>query len=496
VKPISESPVAASVATRVSLTIAPMMLHSIDSAGCITEVSDLWLERFGYTWDEVVGHKSTEFLTEASARYATEVVLPAFFATGTCDVEYEMRRKDGSVFPARLRGVAVRNDRGAFVRSIAVIEDLSERRMLEHKMFEVQKLDSLGVMAGNIAHDFNNLLASVIGSAQIAQRHIAGIPAAASALDNVLLASFRAADLCQQLLAYSGRGRFEIAVVELDALIVELMKVLETVIGSRARVVLELARDGAHVEVDATQIRQVVMNLILNAADAMTGSPGTITIRTSRTALDKDTIAASLRPEAMPGAYACIAVIDDGCGMTQEVRDRVFEPFFTTKPTGRGLGLAATLGIVRGHRGTLTVDSELGEGTAFAIYLPLARANAPADAATVDCGTVLVVDDDELVRTTISNQLEELGCRAIGVASGKEALDVLAREAIAACLVDVSMPDMPGPELAARIAERWPATEIVLMSGFDEVDVATAPHTRFLRKPFTERELVAAFDKR
>jgi two-component system cell cycle sensor histidine kinase/response regulator CckA len=492
VKPIGETPAAASVATRVSLTIAPMMLHSIDSTGCITEVSDLWLERLGYTWDEVIGHKSTEFLTEASARYATEVVLPAFFATGACDVEYDMRRKDGTVFPARLRGVAVRNERGAFVRSIAVIEDLTERRALEREMFEVQKLDSLGVMAGNIAHDFNNLLATVIGSAQIAARHAAHVPAAASALDNVLLASFRAADLCQQLLAYSGRGRFELAVIELDALIAELAGMLETAIAGRARMVLELARDRAQVEIDATQIRQVLMNLILNAADAMVATPGTITIRTSRVELDRDTIAASLRPEATPGPYVCVAVIDNGCGMPRQVRERVFEPFFTTKPTGRGLGLAATLGIVRGHRGTLTVDSEPGEGTAFAIYVPLsAKSASPLERAAVH-ESVLVVDDNELVRNTVSRQLEELGCRAIAAASGAEALDVLAREATAVCLIDVSMPDMPGPVLAAHIAERWPTIEVVLMSGFDEVDVAAAPGARFLRKPFSERELIAA----
>ncbi len=497
-KPIGETPAAASVATRVSLTIAPMMLHSIDGTGCITEVSDLWLERLGYTWDEVIGRKSTEFLTDASARYANEVVLPAFFATGSCEVEYEMRRKDGTVFPARLRGVAVRNERGVFVRSIAVVEDLTERRALEREMFEVQKLDSLGVMAGNIAHDFNNLLASVIGSAQIAARHAAHVPAAASALDNVLLASFRAADLCQQLLAYSGRGRFELAVVELDGLIAELASMLETAVGGRARTVLELARDRTKVEVDATQIRQVLMNLILNAADAMPAAPGTITLRTSRVELDRDTIAASLAgQEAAPGSYACVAVIDDGCGMPREVRERVFEPFFTTKASGRGLGLAATLGIVRGHRGTLTIDSEAGEGTAFAIYLPLSTKSAPAiePPATMH-ETALVVDDNELVRTTIARQLDELGCHAIAAASGAEALEVLAREPIACCLVDVSMPDMPGPELAARIAERWPAIDVVLMSGFDEVDVAAAPHVRFLRKPFAERELIAALGRK
>ncbi len=348
-----------------------MMLHSIDGNGCITEVSDLWLAKLGYTWDEVIGRRSVEFLTEDSARYASDVVLPMFFERGTCEVEYDMRRKDGTIVPVRLHGIAVRNDRGGFVHSIAVIEDLTERRALEAKMFEIQKTESLGLMAGNIAHDFNNLLTSLIGSAQIAARHAAHIPAAASALDNTLLAAARAADLCKQLLAYSGRGRFETTNIQIDALVAEMAQVLEVPIGTRARVRLALGDHTGRVDADATQIRQVVMNLVLNAAEAM-ATPGTITIRTARVELDANAIAASLRPEATPGAYTSIAVSDDGCGMTPDVRARVFEPFFTTKAAGRGLGLAATIGIVRGHRGTLTIASALGDGTCFTVYLPIA----------------------------------------------------------------------------------------------------------------------------
>ena len=362
----------------VSLRIAPMMLHSIDRNGLITEVSDLWLAKLGYALDDVIGKRSTDFLSDDSARYAREVVLPSFYTDGSCDVEYEMKCKDGSLLPVRLHGVAVRDEHGEFVRSIAVSEDLTERRELERKMFEIQKLDSLGVMAGNIAHDFSNLLSVVIGGAQLAARHLDARSPAHTAIDNVLLAAARAADLCKELLAYSGRGKFEIATVELDALVAELPHMLEIPIGERAEVVLDLAHDGACVDVDATQIRQVLMNLVLNAADAMGDVPGTIRIRTERVELDQAAILASLRPEARPGAYASISVTDDGCGMTPDVRARVFEPFFTTKPTGRGLGLAATLGIVHGHRGTLTVDSEPGRGTCFTVFLPISEAPARA----------------------------------------------------------------------------------------------------------------------
>jgi two-component system cell cycle sensor histidine kinase/response regulator CckA len=474
-----------------------MMLHSIDGNGVITEVSDMWLARLGYTWDEVIGRRSVEFLTDESARYAREVVLPAFFAQGTCDVEYDMRRKDGSVLPVRLTGDAVRNERGAFVRSIAVIEDLSERRALEKKMFEVQQLESLGLMAGNIAHDFNNLLTSVIGNAQLAARHARQLPAAASALDNVLLAAARAADLCQQLLAYSGRGRFEVRAIDVDALIVEMAQVLEVPVGQRARIVLEPARDGAHVEGDATQLRQIVMNLVLNAADAIDGVGGAITIRTETVDLDADAIAASARPEVPPGRYASVAVVDNGCGMTAATRARMFDPFFSTKATGRGLGLAAILGIVRGHRGTLTVASELGHGTRVIVFLPIASPLAAADrpARSTVRGKVLVVDDNELLRGTIARQLAEAGFQAITAGSGREAIALLADPAISTCVVDISMPDMTGPQLAEHITTVAPRAKIVLMSGYDAVDVRLGPDTQFLRKPFTERELLAAIDR-
>lgn len=475
-----------------------MMLHSIDGNGLITEVSDLWLSKLGYTWDEVIGRPSVDFLTEASARYARDVVLPTFFAHGTCEVEYDMRHKDGTIVPVRLTGVAIRNDRGAFVRSIAVIEDLTERRALERKMFEVQKLESLGLMAGNIAHDFSNLLATVVGSAFIAARHAAHIPAATSAIDNVLLAASRAGDLCKQLLAYSGRGRFETTAIVLDEVVAEMALVLKIPIGNRARLLLDLSRDGSRIDVDVTQIRQVLMNLVLNAADAMGETPGTITLRTARTELHAEAIAASSRPEATPGPYVSISVIDDGCGMAPEVCARIFEPFFTTKATGQGLGLAATLGIVRGHHGTLTIASELGRGTCFSVYLPAAAASAgeriPHANRVESRGTVLVVDDDDLLRATIARQLDDAGFRTLVAGSGLEALALLGGASIATCLIDVSMPEMTGPQLAAQIVSVAPHVEIVLMSGYDRVDARGAPGTRFLRKPFSEDELLAAIE--
>ena len=478
------------------------MLHSIDKHGRITEVSDLWLSKLGYTWDEVIGRPSTDFLSDESARYAREVVLPAFFETGSCEVEYDMRCKDARLLPVRLHGIAVRSESGAFERSIAVIEDLTDRRALERKMFEVQKLESLGLMAGNIAHDFNNLLASVVGSAEIAQRHAGHVPAAASALDNVLVAAARASDLCRQLLAYSGRGRFQVERIILDDLVAEMVKVLEVTVGRVAGVVLELAREDTRVEVDVTQIRQIVMNLVLNAADAIGTTGGTITIRTSACELDADAISNGSHPDIKPGPYVCLEVIDDGSGMPAEVLAHLFDPFFSTKATGRGLGLAAVHGIVRGHHGTLTVHSALGRGTMFKIFLPRAsqaptrRAPQPVRSRRpTPRGTVLVVDDDDLLRNTLVRQLEEAGYTVLSAETAEMALDLVASVQINAFLLDVTMPGTSGPELAIRVRALVPGAPIVLMSGYDRVDLPSGLQARFLQKPFTEEELLHAIDK-
>jgi len=478
----------------VSLRMTPTMLHSIDNQGRIEEVSDLWLSRLGYTADEVIGRPSTDFLSEPSARYARDVVLPVFFQTGTCDVEYDMRRKDGTLVPVRLRGIAVHDGRGAFVRSIAVIEDLTEQRALEQKMLASQKLEGLGHMAGNIAHDFNNLLASIVGNAQLALKHAGHIPAAVSSLALIMTASERAADLCRQLLAYSGRGRFQIEQIDLDVLAREMVDVLQINVRDRAQVELDLAAAGARLHVDATQLRQVLMNLVINASEAFGDRSGTIRIATSIQDLDAAAIADSSRPDAPPGRYAALEVTDDGNGMPAGVLARIFDPFFTTKGTGRGLGLAAVHGIVHGHRGTMKVRTEPGRGTMFSIFLPADAAPAPRTRAatpTPPRGTVLVVDDDDLLRSTLANQLAAAGYYVEVAATAARALELAQTATFGAFLIDVTMPDLSGPDLARRLRQHAPSARFVLMSGYDDVDLTASTRARFLRKPFTEAQLLA-----
>ncbi len=481
----------------VSIRITPTMVHSIDTEGRIAEVSDLWLTTLGYTWDEVIGRLSTDFLSDESARYARDVVLPTFFATGACEVEYDMKRRDGVLLPVRLRGVAVRSENGTFLRSIAVIEDLTERRALERKMFEAQKLESLALMAGNIAHDFNNLLASVMGNAQLSLRHVRDLPPVVSSLTDIMTATTRAADLCRQLLAYSGRGRFQIDTIDLDDLVSEMVKVLEVNVGKQATIELALMKRNARVTVDATQIRQILMNLVINAGEALPGH-GTIKITTSRQALDEATIAASSHPDIKPGEYICLEISDTGHGMSAEVLSQIFDPFFTTKATGHGLGLAAVHGIVRGHHGTLRVHSEEARGTTFQIYLPavddeLTQRQVEPERSTSQRGTILVADDDELLRKTLANQLTDAGYQVVLAGSSSEAMR-LASPSITTFLVDVTMPGLDGARLATQLRREFSSARIVMMSGYDRVDVAQSSATSFLEKPFTHDQLLQAVD--
>ncbi len=345
------------------------MLHSINATGHIEDVSDMWLTKLGYTRDEVVGRPSVDFLTESSRRYARDVVLPAFFACGHCDVEYEFVHKSGTVIPVRLRGKGIYDDTGGFSRSNAVLEDLSEQRALERKMVQTQKLESLGLMAGGIAHDFNNLLVAIIGNAQLALRDAGDSAEVVESVNNIVITSRRAADLCKQLLAYTGKGDCIIEDADVNELVREMVQVLEVNIQPDVAVKLDLAASTPHAELDATQLRQVVLNLVTNAAESMT-EPGVVRVITSYCALDAEAIALMANHAAAPGEYVCLEVVDTGSGMSHQTIERMFDPFFTTKPTGRGLGLAAVHGIVRGHRGTLHVESELGKGTSFRVYFP------------------------------------------------------------------------------------------------------------------------------
>jgi PAS domain S-box-containing protein len=386
------------------------------------------------------------------------------------------------------------------VQCLAIATDITARRnaedarrRLEEQAWQNQKLESLGVLAGGIAHDFNNLLAAMRMNVDLGRARLPPSSSARPFLDGIELATHRAAQLTQQMLAYVGGGHISIQRLRLDAVVTEMKSLLDAVVSKKANFRLELTP--APVEADAAQLHQIVINLITNASDSLGSSPGQIVIRTGVRELGREALRSPHLEDTPPaGHYAFLEVEDDGCGMDPETLARIFEPFFTTKFTGRGLGLSALLGIVRAHRGTLQVDSRLGLGTRFMVLLPHANGGAPELASNPPTPSresrrvLLVIDDEELVRSTLCIMLEDAGFRVLSAADGQEGLDTFERHRreIDAVVLDVTMPRMDGWQCLKQLRLVRDDIPVLLMSGR-----AAPPSTpalgaalAFVQKPF------------
>lgn len=374
-----------------------------------------------------------------------------------------------------------------------------ERLQLERKLQETQKLESLGVLAGGIAHDFNNLLTGVLGAASLARRELpSGLPVR-EYLDHIEKAAERAADLCRQMLAYSGRGRFVVAPLDLSALVAELLPLLQVSIAKRVQLQVDTPAGLPPVQADATQMRQVVMNLVINAAEAIGDRHGVVRVQLRRLQVDERYLRdLQLAEELRPGDHVALEVSDTGCGMDAATVRRIFDPFFTTKFTGRGLGLAAVLGIVRGHRGGIKVYSEPGRGTTFKLIFPTVEGSARAGEVAIDFaedswrgeGTILIVDDEPMVRSVGRRLVEALGFTVETAADGQEALErfAAAPARYRAVLLDLTMPRRDGEETFRDLRAVDPAVRVILMSGFNEQEAiarfAGKGLAAFLQKPF------------
>ncbi len=367
----------------------------------------------------------------------------------------------------------------------------------EARARHVQKLESIGVLAGGIAHDFNNLLHVVLGNADLARLHLAADSMAREHLDEVVRATQRAADLAQQLLAYSGRGAVETRQLDLSCEVRELATLLRTALTKQGTLVWELAVDLPAITADPTQIRQVVMNLITNASDSLGEGAGTIALRTG-TVADGDEVPG-------PGQFVYLEVVDNGCGMDTGTLQRIFDPFFSTKFTGRGLGLSAVMGIVESHGGHIRIRTAPAEGTTFRVLFPATAGDAntpPRRISGADWrghGTVLVIEDEDEVREVVGRMLERLGFHVIAAQDGVAALERLDQDdgSVAAVLLDLSMPRMGGYEVLQRIRGRKPELPVILMSGYTEQEVASkvldarSGVVGFLQKPFLPEDLTS-----
>lgn len=379
-----------------------------------------------------------------------------------------------------------------------------EQERMERRLQEAQKLESLGVLAGGIAHDFNNILTGILGSVSIAQNELPPSSPTHVHLEQVQGAAQRAADLCRQMLAYSGRGRFVVQRINLSVLVEETIHLLRLTVSKKAALRTELARGLPAVMADATQIRQIIMNLVMNASDAIGDTTGVITLSTRQLHVDKAYLVETvMSPDLPEGAYVCLEVSDTGVGMTPETRGRIFDPFFTTKFTGRGLGLAAALGIVRGHRGAMKVDSELGRGSTFCLLLPAVAGPAESLASTeVDAtnwtgsGRVLVADDEPIVRDVTARMLASMGFSVDVVCDGRAAIERFQSDpdSYRLVLLDLTMPRMDGEETFADLRRIRPTVPVILMSGFTEQDAVSRFIGKglagFIAKPFRRQELL------
>jgi signal transduction histidine kinase/CheY-like chemotaxis protein len=379
-----------------------------------------------------------------------------------------------------------------------------ERRRLQERVLQAEKLEGLGVLAGGIAHDFNNLLVGIQGNAELAVMSLADDHPSRELLDQLQRAAERAAGLTRELLAYAGKARFSVEAADLAALTAEMTGLAARSVAPDVRLELIPNATPCWVEADVTQVGQVVLNLLKNAAEALPDDAGVVEVRTGSTHLDRAALAGCfVSDEVEPGRFACLEVRDQGCGMDAQTVKRVFDPFFTTKFQGRGLGLAGVLGIVRGHRGALSVDTAPGRGTTFRVYLPqidrpagVATPVAPRETGTCEAGTVLVIDDEPAVRAVSRRMLESAGYRVCAAASGDEGVDLARRHAseFVAVVLDLTMPGMDGDAVFAALRRIRADLPVVFTSGHSEEDMARRLQGRSrvatLPKPFRLNDLL------
>ena len=369
---------------------------------------------------------------------------------------------DGLEIAARMVGLAVERDR------------------LEERLRQVAKMEAIGVLAGGIAHDFNNYLASILGNAELILATLPDVGGARAKVDEIIGASTGAAELCDQLLAYAGRGRRDSEGVELNGLVHELSGLLQAVLPERVRLELHLAPLPLGLEGDRGQLRQVAMNLITNAAEAFDGGAGTIEAGTREVLLSPAELEARWPDSGLAaGEFVELWVRDDAGGMDAATAERVFDPFFSTKADGRGLGLAATRGIVEGHGGTITLESRLGGGTRVSVLLPRTASDQASESAGQAAAPqapgcrILVVDDEPAVRQVLGDMLEAAGHEVLRAAGGREALELcaVASPPVDMVLLDLSMPDLDGEQVFLALRASGADVPVLLLSGYPEQEV-------------------------
>jgi two-component system cell cycle sensor histidine kinase/response regulator CckA len=414
-------------------------------------------------------------------------------------VDHWATRPDGTRVLVHEHGQALLDDQGTRLGIAGTVQDITERRRLEEQFFQAQKLESIGRLAGGVAHDFNNLLTVINGYSELIAQSLSTLDPIYEKVNEIRRAGERAAALTRQLLAFSRKQMIQPGVLNLNTAVQEAHRMIERLVGERIRLVTRMAPDVQNVVADAGQIHQVLLNLVVNARDAMPEG-GELTIRTANV----EARAAEMPQHTEDVPYVCLEVSDTGCGMDAETRSHMFEPFFTTKEPGKGtgLGLSTVYGIVRQSNGWVTVSTELGHGSTFRVYLPASSQEAilgrPQENGPQARGsqTILVVEDQSEVRTLAAHILRDHGYQVLEAADAETALLIVKDrpEPIHLVLTDMVMPGLSGSELAKRLSALQPGLRTIYMSGYSDPDIARTsidPAAIFVQKPFTPQELAS-----
>lgn len=491
--------------TRAITEHAAEALFMTDAEGRVTFMNPGAERMFGYAPAELIGHALHDKLhskrPDGSPYPASECPFMRSAGSGTTFSGYDdvFFRRDGTPVDVVWSKAPVFQD-GVVTSCVLVVHDNSERKRQEERLRQTQKLESIGLLAGGVAHDFNNLLTAILGNASLALGEVPD--AAKERLQAVVSGAEKAADLTRQLLAYAGKGRFLVRDVNLSSTVKEITGLLRLSVPKSIEVETELAPDLPALQADEGQMQQIIMNLVINASEAIGETqPGTIRVSTEAVDLP-DVVADRLGQQLQPGTYVRLRVRDTGCGMQERTLARIFDPFFTTKFMGRGLGMAAVSGIVRSHNGGIHIESAPGQGTTVTVDLPAVRRRPqvePAEAESVPdagcAGTVLVVDDEDMAREFIGTVLERRGYSVLSARDGREALEVFDRnpEIVDLVVLDLVMPVAGGAEALAKIRSRRPDAKILVTSGYSRQEAMRmcrdGQANDFIQKPYTAQQL-------
>jgi PAS domain S-box-containing protein len=484
-------------------SVTDYAIYMLDPEGRVTSWNAGAERAKGYSSDEIIGQHFSRFYPDADREAGVpQRALATALTEGRFEAEGWRQRKDGSHFWASVVIDPIRSEDGELLGFAKITRDLTERResqlaleQAQQAFYQSQKMEALGQLTGGVAHDFNNLLSAIVGSVDLAKRNIARGMDPVRFLDNALEAAQRGATLTQRMLAFARKQEIAVETVDVTALVRGMADLLERTIGAGISIGTQFPLVLKSVRADPSQLELAIMNLAVNARDAMPeGGNILISAKTAKVQIQK---------KLAPGEYVCLSVTDEGEGMEPETLAKAVDPFFTTKGIGKGtgLGLSMVAGMAEQIGGTLTIKSKVGEGTTVTIWLPVAAQEQSSAASEnpqrqavpkLEPMTILAVDDDDIILLTAAAMLADLGHTVLQASSGRQALQILSQQSVDLLLTDHAMPGMTGSELADAAHAGWPDLPILVMSGYADLPPGTTLRYRRLPKPFGQDELATA----